>query len=465
MHHYLLKLSLSIIFTVLSFGCYATSTPVHEFQLENGLKLLVKEDHRAPIAIFSIWYKVGASNESGGISGISHALEHMMFKGTPNYGAGQFSKIFAKEGAELNAMTWYDFTAYYEKLTVDRLLMSFKLEADRMKHLTLAADEFAKEIKVVQEERGLVVDNNPQALTNERMHATAYIAHPYHHPIVGWMNDLENLKVEDLRKWYQTWYTPNNAVIVIVGDVDPKKMLALTKEYFGTIPRRDLPEVKPQRAPPSLGKREVNVKAPAKLPYLMLSFNVPSLKTSQKPWEIYSLEVAATILDGGRSARFSRKLIREKEIALNANVSYLPYSRFDTLFTIDGIPTEKNTIAQLKEALLNEVRLLQNERVSDEELERVKAQVIAENVYKKDSLFGQAMEMGLLESVGLTWQVSEEFVKNISAITAEQVQEVAKKYLTEERLTVATLTPLDIAGTTHKKNEEIKKNKESSNDL
>lgn len=433
----------------------AAPLSVHEYTLDNGIKLLVKEDHRAPIATFMIWYKVGSGQESNGITGISHALEHMMFKGTPQYPAGRFSKLIAQQGGEDNAFTSTDFTAYFEKIAAKSLPLSFQLEADRMQHLLLEQSEFAKEIEVVKEERRLTLENDPQALLQERFNAAAHLATPYHHPIIGWMNDLENLHNTDLQKWYQTWYAPNNAIIVVVGDVTPEKMLTYAQKYFGAIPKREIPQIKPQREPPTKGTRNVTVKAPANLPYLVLGFNVPSLVTAEHPEEAYALTVAAAILDGGDSARLSTKLIRGKQLALQTSADYSLYNRFDTLFTLDAVPIEPHTTAELQEALLAEIKLLQTEKVTQAELDRNKAQVIAEKTYRKDSLLGQATEIGMLESVGLSWRTNEEFASKIAAVTPEQIQEVAKKYLTAQSLTVAQLVPLPMSTATQPNNHPL----------
>lgn len=245
------KLLISLMM-LLSFQAFSQ---VQEYTLNNGLKVLVKEDHRAPVVVSMIWYNVGSADEPVGITGVSHAIEHMMFKGTSKYPVGVFSKTIAALGGQENAFTNNDYTAYYEKLDADHLATSFELEADRMNNLLLNSEEFAKEIKVIQEERRLRTDNNPQALAFERFLATAHLTAPYNHPVIGWMNDLKQMKVEDLKKWYESYYAPNNATLVVVGDVNPEKVHALAERYFGSIAKRPIASRKPQQEPSALGKK------------------------------------------------------------------------------------------------------------------------------------------------------------------------------------------------------------------
>jgi len=414
---------------------------VHEMTLKNGMKVIVKEDNRAPIAVTMVWYKVGSADEPGGITGVSHALEHMMFKGTKKFPAGVFSKTVALNGGQENAFTNYDYTAYFEKLAADRLAISFQLEADRMKNLLLDENEFSKEIQVIKEERRMRTDDNPQSLTFERFLAAAHLASPYQHPVIGWMNDLDNMKITDLRRWYARWYTPNNATLVVVGDVKPEKVFQLAQQYFGAIKPMPIPAKKAQLEPRPLGKKTVEVSAPAKLPFVMLGYSVPSVKTAQEPWQAYALEIIAGILDNGDSARLAKQVVRGQQVASFADVYYNLFARYDTQFILYGTPAKNHDINDLEQALVDQVDTLKTTLVSQEELQRVKNQIIAEKVFQKDSVFGQAMEIGLLETVGLPWQESNDYVKKINAITPEQIQAAAKMYFNDKRLTVAVLHP------------------------
>ena len=218
----------------------SAETKVSEHVLGNGLKVLVKEDHRSPVAVSQVWYKVGSSYEPGGITGISHMLEHMMFKGTDKHAPGEFSRIIAENGGEENAFTGTDYTAYFQTMEASRLAVSFELEADRMRNLHLLPDELKKELQVVTEERRMRTDDNPQAKMQEHFNAMAYTNSPYKNPVIGWPSDIENYKVEDLQAWYQRWYAPNNATLVVVGDVQPKAVFALAEKYFGPLKPSEL---------------------------------------------------------------------------------------------------------------------------------------------------------------------------------------------------------------------------------
>ncbi|MEZ5542236.1 MAG: pitrilysin family protein [Pseudomonadota bacterium] len=415
---------------------------VHEYQLDNGLKLIVKEDHRAPVVVSQVWYRVGASYESDGITGVSHVLEHMMFKGTDNHPPGEFSRIIAANGGQENAFTSQDYTAYFQRLERTRLPVSFELEADRMRKLHLLEKEFQKEINVVMEERRMRTEDKPTALTHEQFMATAFTASSYRTPTIGWMNDLENLTLADLQGWYRSWYAPNNAIVVVVGDVQPDAVLALAKQYFGPLKPEAIAQSKPRVEPDQPGRRSIRVEAPAEVPYVIMGYKVPVLKTAADVQEPYALEVLSSILDGGDSARLSTELVRGSQVAASAGAGYDLYSRQQDLFLLDGTPGGKHSVAEVMQALLDQVKRLQEQPVSDAELARVKARVVASAVYEQDSAFYQAMKIGQLEAVGLDWRVADDYVARIKAVTAEQVRAVATKYLVDRNLTVAELVPL-----------------------
>jgi zinc protease len=357
---------------------------VHEYQLQNGMKVLVKPDHRAPVVVVQVWYKVGSADEHTGITGISHVLEHMMFKGTTRHPGGAFSRIIAANGGQENAFTSRDYTAYFELLEKSRLATALELEADRMRNLTLPEDEFLKELEVVKEERRLRTEDNPDALTYEQLNATAFNHSPYHHPIIGWMSDLDGLTVEEVRRWYDIWYAPNNATLVVVGDVQPEAVNKLARQYFGGYEAKALPERKPRSEVPQRGPRRAIVKAPAELPYLIIGYKTPVLISSEQAWEPYALAVLAGVLDAGRSSRLSERLVREQELAASAGAGYDLYSRYDDLFLLDSTPAHGHTVADVEQALYRELQRLRNERVTSAELERVKAQVVASEIFAQD---------------------------------------------------------------------------------
>jgi zinc protease len=416
--------------------------PTHEFRLDNGLKVIVREDHRAPVATVQVWYRVGASHEPDGSTGISHVLEHMMFKGTPNHGPGEYSRILSANGAEENAFTSRDYTGYYATLAADRIELAMELEADRMRHLLLLPEEFAKELEVVKEERRLRTEDRPTALTYEQFNAVAYRVLPYRNPIIGWMSDLEQMTADDLRAWYQRWYAPNNAILVVAGDVDPQQVLGLAQKHFGPLQAQDPPALRESREPEPRGTTRVTVRAPARQPYLLMGYKTPVVGQAAEAWEPYALEVLASVLDGGDSARFSARLVRGSEVASSAGADYSAYGRLPGMFLIDGTPAEGQDMAVLEAALRAEIERLKSESVEPAELDRVITQLVAGKVYERDSIMAQAMRIGSMEALGLGWRLADEEVERIRAVTPEQVQAVARKYLDDKRLTVAVLDPL-----------------------
>ncbi|GAB4301693.1 MAG: pitrilysin family protein [Thiohalomonadaceae bacterium] len=445
-------LTIALLSGALLAGCATTPRavesegPVHETTLANGLKVIVKEDHRAPVVVSQVWYKVGSSYEYGGLTGISHVLEHMMFKGTPNHPPGEFSRIIAEHGGRENAFTAQDYTAYFQQLEKTRLPIAFELEADRMRHLTLDPQEFAKELQVVMEERRLRTDDDPQSLTWEAFAAAAWQVSPYRHPIIGWMNDLEHLQADDLRRWYQTWYAPNNATLVVVGDVEPHEVFALAERHYGSLQPSTIAPPKPRVEPPQRGERRIVVKAPAELPYLVMGYKVPTLKTATADWKPYALEVLGGVLDGGDSARLPRELVRGSQIAAGIHAGYTLTARLGDLFAFSGTPAQGHDIAALERAIKAQIERLKTEPVSSEELARIKAQVTAAKVYERDSVFYQAMQIGVMETVGLDWRLLEEYPQRIAAVTPEQVMAVAREFFTDDNLTVAVLEPQPLDG-------------------
>jgi len=420
-----------------------TFSQVQQFTLDNGLKVVVKEDHRAPVAVSMVWYNVGSADEKGGSTGLSHALEHLMFKGTKKFPLGVFSKTIAALGGQENALTNNDYTAYYEKIAAPHLAKTFELEADRMQNLLLDKAEFAREIKVIQEERRLRTDNNPQALTFERFLATAHLASPYHHPVIGWMSDLEQMTAEDTRTWYERYYAPNNATLVVVGDVNANDVHELAKTYFGSISQHPVIPRKSQVEPRNLGKKTVQVRIPAQVQMLMIGYTVPTVKTAtaDNAADPYALEIIAGILDAGDNGRFTKELVRQKQVASNVDVFYNLYARYQTQFVLYGTPSQSHKIAELRAGMLAEMKRLQSEPVDAKELQRIKNQIIAQKTFERDSIFGQAMELGLLETVGLGWQVADKYVERINSVTPEQLQKAAQRYFNETVITEAALIP------------------------
>lgn len=412
-----------------------------ERTLANGMKVIVKTDRRAPVAVSQVWYRAGSMDESYGTTGVAHVLEHMMFKGTKAVPAGQFSKRIAAAGGRENAFTSRDHTAYFQTLQADRLELALRLEADRMANLVLAPEEFAKEIDVVKEERRMRTEDNPQAKLYETLMATAFQTHPYRHPVIGWMDDLKHMTVADARRWYKTWYAPNNAILVVVGDVNPKRVLAWAEKYFGAIKARPLPARKPQAEPEQQGVKRVALKAPAKLPAVILAWQAPRLANPADDADPYALEVLAGVLDGNSSARLPKSLVQDRQLAVDVSAGYDPVARGPNQFMVDATPAEGKTVAEVETALKAEIKRLQDEGVAESELNRVKAQVLAGQVFQQDSLFYQGMLIGEWETAGLSWRDRAVRFDKLKAVTAEQVRAVARKYLVDDRLTVAVLDP------------------------
>ena len=424
----------------------ASSAPAtHEFRLDNGLKLIVREDHRAPVVVSQLWYKVGSSYETPGKTGLSHALEHMMFKGSAKLGPGESSRVLRELGAEENAFTSDDYTAYYQVLASDRLSVAFELEADRLASLRLPPEEFKREIEVIKEERRLRTEDNPSAKAYERFQALAFPASGYHTPTIGWMADLERMTVEELRAWYETWYVPNNATLVVVGDVVPSEVHALAQRYFGSIAQRPVPQAQIPLELSTPGQRLLTLHLPTQLPSLMMGFNVPGLATSKTPREVHALRLIGALLDGGYSARLPSRLERGEELVSGAGSSYDAYTRGDSLFVLSATPNVQKgkTLAEVEAGLWRQLQDLKTTPPSAEELARVRAQVIAGLVYERDSITSQATTIGQLETVGLSWQLMDGELAELSAVTPSDIQQAAQTYFTRDRLSVAHILPED----------------------
>lgn len=414
--------------------------------LPNGLKVIVKEDHRAPVVVSQVWYRAGSMDETNGTTGVAHVLEHMMFKGTQSVPPGEFSKRIAAAGGRENAFTNRDHTAYFQTLEKSKLELALKLEADRMHNLVLSDQEFTKEIEVVRNERRWRTDDKPHGLVYEQFMAAAFNAHPYRWPVIGWMNDLEQMTTQDARTWYQRWYAPNNAVLVVAGDVKADHVFKLAQKYFGSLKAKPLPLRKPQAEPVQDGTRRLTVKAPAKLPYLLMGWKAPVLRDAVKDSDPYALEMLAGVLSANAAARLPQSLVRDSRIAQDADAGYDNVQRGPGMFLIDATPSEGKTVAELEVAIRAELDKIKRDGVTEEELNRVKAQVIASKVYQRDSVFYQGMQIGEMETAGLGHRHIDTRLEKLKAVTPAAVQAAAKQYLVDEQLTVATLDPQPLEG-------------------
>jgi len=418
---------------------------VHEYRLANGLRLIVKEDHRAPTALHMVWYVAGSMDEVSGESGVAHVLEHMMFKATKTVKSGEFSRRVAAAGGRENAFTDRDYTAYFQQVPKAALGSMLQLEADRMSNLLVTEAEFSREIKVVMEERRMRTEDQPHALVAEALNAEAYFAHPYRRPVIGWMNDLENMNYLDARNWYTRWYVPNNAFVVVVGDVQADAVFALAKKYYGRIKAGPLPARKPQTEPEQRGVRRVVVKAPAELPYLLMGWKCPVLRDVERDWQPYALKVLAGVLDGNESARLNQSLVRNSRVASEVGAGYDAIARGPGMCFIEGTPSQGRSVAELETGLRAELARLVRDGVTADELARVKAQMVAGQVFKRDSIFGQALEIGQFETAGLSYREIDRVLERVKEVSAEQVRAVAKQYFVDDQLTVVVLEPQPLA--------------------
>jgi len=418
---------------------------LHEHTLDNGMKILVKEDHRAPVVVSMVWYRAGSVDETSGTTGVAHVLEHMMFKGTRALAPGQFSKTIARAGGRSNAFTSRDATAYHQQLHASRLSLVLELEADRMANLVLAEEEFAQEIKVVMEERRLRTEDQPRSLLYESLFAMAYRQHPYRTPIIGWMDDLENMRVEDARAWYRAWYAPNNATLVVVGDVDAREVFEQARRWFGAIPAHGLPERRTPVEPPQRGVRRAVLGAPAELPHLLMGWHVPVVRALEEEWEPFALWILAAALDGSEAARLARTLVRESRVAVSASAGYDAVGRGPGLFVLSAAPAPGRSLDELEAALREQLRAIAEQGLTARELERTKVQAVASEVFQRDSMFAQALEIGRTHNAGLPPDSAGRHLRKLEEVTAAQVQAVARKYLVDDNLTVVTLKPQPLA--------------------
>ena len=406
--------------------------------LKNGLKVLVLEDHSTPTATFQVWYRVGSRNEVSGKTGISHLLEHMMFKGTERYGPGEFSKIVARNGGVENAFTGRDYTAYFENWASDRLKVSMELESDRMGHLKLDPREFEKEKQVVMEERRLRTEDDPVSLLVEEVYATAYKVHPYHWPVIGWMSDIKSITVDDLRRYYRTYYAPNNAIVVVVGDVDAQEVFRDVEEYFGVLPKGEDPPPVTSVEPPQMGEKRVTVVSPeARLSFVMLAYHTPSIASGDE----YALAVLTNILGEGKSSHLYQRLVYEEKAAVFTSAHYQGVSKDPSLLYLYAGLVPGRSPKDVEVILREEVAKMKRGEFTDRELEKAKNQVKASFIYGMDSNFYRAMNMGRLEVLGVGWQYMESYVDKIGEVTREEVIRVAKEYLEDTNLTVGILVP------------------------
>jgi zinc protease len=430
-----LSLFLTLLFTTVSEA--GLKENVFETLLPNGLKVILLENHKAPLVTFQVWYRVGSRNEAWGKTGLSHMLEHMMFKGTEKVGPEEFSRIIQENGGNNNAFTSRDYTAYFENISADRVQVSIDLESDRMQNLLLREQDFQTERMVVMEERRLRTEDNPQANLQEHMEATAFLTSPYHWPTIGWKEDIERFTLDDLKAHYRTYYNSVNAILIVVGDFKREELLPKIEKAFGPMPKGIAPNQDRDVDPRQVGERRVFVKKEAQLPYVVMGYHVPNLREPDS----YVLEVIATLLSAGKSSRLYQSLVREKRVVLSVDADHSLLSRDPSLFYLSAELLPGKEVADVEKALDQEVERLKKELVGAHELEKAKNQIEASFVFSQDSLFYQAMLLAQHE-IAVTWRAIDDYLPSIRKVSPEEIQRVAIKYLTPDNRTVGVLIPL-----------------------
>lgn len=420
---------------------FATETAgakVADFKLANGLQLVVIPDHRAPVITHMIWYKVGAADETAGKSGLAHFLEHLMFKGTAKNPAGRFSTVVARIGGQENAFTSSDYTGYYQRVPSEQLKTVMEFEADRMTGLVLTDAVVLPERDVILEERNQRMENNPRARLGEQMDAALFLNHPYGKPIIGWRHEMEQLSRDDAIDFYKRFYGPNDAVVVVAGDIEPDAALKLAEETYGKIKpvegikKRQRPQEPPQVAPRSLTLADPRVEQPV----VQRSYLVPSFatgKAANKPGQSEALDVLAHILGAGSNSRLYKALVVDKHVAVGAGAYYDGSALDMAKFGFYGSPGEGVTLPQLEADADLVIAQLIDKGVTPEELERAKSRLVADAIYAQDNQASMARWYGQSLTTGATVNDVQQWPARIRAVTAQQVQDAAREWLDKKR--------------------------------
>lgn len=418
------------------------------FTLANGMTVIVRPDRRSPTVAHMLWVRVGSIDEVDGTSGVAHVLEHMMFKGTPDLKPGEFSRRVAALGGRDNAFTSRDATAYHQQIPSGHLEAVMRLEADRFARNQWPDDEFTREIEVVKEERRQRTEESPRARMFEAFSAMSFKAHPYRRPIIGWMSDLDAMTPGDVRAFYRQWYTPSNAALVVVGDVDVDRVRALAEELYGQLPARATPVRKPRDEPAQAGPRRMEYRAAVEQGMVLLGWRMPLWQGGDTPddRDALALTVLAAVLDGHSGARLDRALVQGsgaggKRIADSAGASFGLMGRGPQQFLLSAVPARGVTAETASAALKAEIERIAREGVSEAELRRVKTQWTAGEVYKLDSIFNQARELGNYWINGLDIDAGERLLARLQEVTAAQVQSVAQRLFGDDGLNTAVLVP------------------------
>lgn len=405
----------------------AAQDQVTSFTLDNGMDVVVIEDHRAPVVVHMVWYRAGSSDEPPGTSGVAHYLEHLLFKGTDTLEPGEFSATVAKNGGSDNAFTSYDYTAYFQRVASDRLGLMMQMESDRMVNLRLTEEDIATELNVIIEERNQRVENNPASLFREQKSALQYLNHPYGDPIIGWQHEMSNLGMEDALNFYKTYYAPNNAILIVAGDVQPDEVRALAETHYGKIPANpDLPERSRPQEPRQMAERRMIFEDPrVAQPYVTRSYLAPERDSGEQE-KAAALTLLAEILGGGTTSLMAEKLQFETQRAVNTAAYYWGTSLDDTTFTMVVVPAPGVTLQQAEDAMDEVIASFLETGVDPEQLERIKMQVRASQIYARDDVGQLANRYGRALTQGLTVEDVQAWPDILQAVTAEQIVEAAR---------------------------------------
>jgi zinc protease len=410
------------------------------FTLSNGLQVVVVPFHRAPAVTQMLWYKAGAYDDPPGKSGIAHFLEHLMFRGTKETAPGEFSHEVAENGGRENASTSPDYTVYYQTVAADRLELVMKLEAERMHDLEITEEQVTPEREVIIEERRMRIDNSPAAQLNEQINAVLFLNNHYRLPAIGWLSEMRGLTADDARRFYATWYAPNNAILVIAGDVDVARVRALAETYYGPIPSHSVPAHEALAEPPKVASTRLEMTSGhVATPEWSRAYLAPSY-TDADGKSADALTVLAEILGGGESARLYQALVLEKKLAVSASAGYDP-DRGAGRFVIDAEPRDGVEIAEVEAAAAAEIRRLLTEGITDAEIGRVKQRLQASALYSRDNLSGVARIIGSSMVSGRSLDEIQAWPERIGAVTAEDVMNVARQVLKDDASVTAVLLP------------------------
>ncbi|MBE88381.1 MAG: peptidase M16 [Rhodospirillaceae bacterium] len=442
------KIALCLVLTCVA--CVRTNAALAKvfspetFSLKNGLQVVVLPNHRAPVVTQLIIYKVGAMDEPAGKSGIAHFFEHLMFKGTKNLKAGEFSAIVARNGGQENAFTSQDYTGYHQTFAVDRLDTMMRIEADRMRNLLLTKEDIEPERKVVLEERNSRVNNNPGALLREEVNAAFYLNHPYRIPVIGWEHEIKALTLEDLIKFYRQWYAPNNAVLIYAGDVTVEKVRPLVEKYYGKIPTVSIPKRVVWSEPPQQTDRRITLRhAQVRQPSWSRKIMAPGIQSGNLSM-VYALEVLSEIIGGGTTSRLYRSLVVQQKIAANAGAWYNGDNRGPGSIGFYGTPLRGMTVLDVETAMKKEFMKLLKDGVSEQEVSEAIARLQNAAIYARDGVYTPASIVGQALALGLTLEDVEEWPERIGKIEVEAVNEVIKLVLGRKGSVTAILLPEDM---------------------